>query len=268
MSDATGPGDGHTATPREAGDASAPGEQPEHAAAGPWGVFDALLVLLLTAVTTSVVIAAAALLSPAPGLPDALAPLLLPLPLLLLAGITLAWVHARYRAVRRLLGPARARARDWLIGIGWGVGGFLGVNIVLGLLLQALAALAGYELPQPQQEVRDAVADPGLAPWLILSAVVVAPVSEELFFRGMLQPALRRHMRAVWAIVLTAVAFAAAHILQELGGGAGPVAFVLILPLGLLLGWLFERRGTLATPIAVHAVFNLITVGLVLIPVA
>ena len=43
---------------------------------------------------------------------------------------------------------------------------------------------------------------------------------------------------------------------------------ILTLPLGVLLGWLFERRGSLATPIAVHAVFNLVSVSLMLPAVA
>ena len=35
--------------------------------------------------------------------------------------------------------------------------------------------------------------------------------------------------------------------------------FVLILPMGLVLGWAFERYRSLAVPIAVHGTFNLHT---------
>jgi uncharacterized protein len=230
----------------------------------PWGVLDGAGVLVVTAVVTAVLVFGIGTLAALEVVPDIVGPIFMPLPLIVLAVVTVAWVQMRFGfdAVRRLTGPARARLREWLLGLGVGVGAFLAVNIVLVLLLQLVAALGGFELPQPQEGAREAAADPELLPWLIVSAVVVAPLAEELFFRGMLYQALRRRMRAWWAIAVSAIAFAGAHVFQELGGPAGPVAFVLILPLGVLLGWLFERRGSLATPVAVHAAFNLVTVSL------
>jgi uncharacterized protein len=237
-------------------------------AAVPWTLVDAIGIIAVTAVTTVSVIFGVVVLALLQVPTQLLIPVLMPLPLILLGLVTVIWVQVRYRAARRLMGPRPARAREWLLGLGIGVGAFLAVNIGLGLLLQLLAAVAGVDVPQPQEGARDAIADPQLLPWLVLSAVLVAPVAEELFFRGLLFQSLRRRMRAWWAIAVSGVVFAAAHIFQELGGGAGPVAFILILPLGVLLGWLFERRGTLALPIAVHAAFNLVTVGILAVGMA
>jgi uncharacterized protein len=228
----------------------------------PWGILDLVAVLAISVIATVALMLGLGILAAVGLMPELLQPLLMPLPLIVLGVVTLVWVQARHGALRRLFGPSRNRLREWLLGIAWGVGAFVAVNLALVLLLQLLAGLVGVDLPQPQEGVRETAADPALLPWLVVSAVVVAPIAEELFFRGMLYQALRRRMGAWSAIAISATVFAAAHILQELDGQAGPVAFVLILPLGVLLGWLFERRGSLAAPIAVHAAFNLITVAL------
>jgi membrane protease YdiL (CAAX protease family) len=89
--------------------------------------------------------------------------------------------------------------------------------------------------------------------WLWMSAGVVAPVAEEVFFRGVLQSALAGALRNRWlAIVLAAAAFGAVHLTQ-------PQAVLPLIAMGLVLGYLYERTGTLAAPIAVHVLFNLKT---------
>lgn len=96
--------------------------------------------------------------------------------------------------------------------------------------------------------------DPGTPPWLLaglwLAAVVVAPVSEELFFRGIVQNTLRgmygsRHA----AVALSSGAFALVH-------GGQPAALPALVLLSMLLGYLYERHGGLLFPLIVHAVFN------------
>jgi uncharacterized protein len=231
----------------------------------PWGVVDCIGVFLLTVVAVAVLAIALALLTATVDLPDQAQMLLYPLPLATLAAVTLGWVHIRHRALRRLTGRARARAGEWLIGVGLGVASFFAVNVVLGVLLQVIAGLTGVDLPQPQPQVREAAADPALLPWLFLSAVIVAPVAEELFFRGLLFQALAKHLGKWRAVILSAVAFAAAHVVAEASWAGGILVFLMVFPLGVFLAWLFERRGTLATPVAVHAAFNAATVGILLI---
>ena len=91
---------------------------------------------------------------------------------------------------------------------------------------------------------------------LFFSAVIIAPVTEELFFRGpALQGFLGRYTqkRAIW---VTAIFFALFHGL--------PWQMVVSLPVGLVSAWLVIRTRTLWPSILFHATVNL--TGLVFVP--
>jgi membrane protease YdiL (CAAX protease family) len=91
------------------------------------------------------------------------------------------------------------------------------------------------------------------AGWMALtvfSAVVMAPLAEELFFRGLVQSVLRRYFRSPWVgIVLGSGLFAASHQPQY---QHMPALFVL----GMVLGYNYERTGRLLAPVLLHAIFN------------
>ena len=97
-------------------------------------------------------------------------------------------------------------------------------------------------------------AEPGWAPVVLwLGAVVVAPVAEECFFRGMLQTMLLRALRMRWvAVLVPAIVFGLAHSSQ-------PHVVPAMVLFGLILGLQYERSGALTGPIALHAMFNLKT---------
>ncbi len=82
-------------------------------------------------------------------------------------------------------------------------------------------------------------------------AVVIAPMSEELLFRGFLQPALRRWTGRWLAIVLSAAFFAAAHM--------DLYAMPSLLVLGIALAYVYDRTRSLAAPVALHMAFNGLT---------
>ena len=83
---------------------------------------------------------------------------------------------------------------------------------------------------------------------LLLLAVVIGPLAEELFFRGFLYRWLRIRIGVRRALALSALLFALLHM--------DAVAFVPILGLGLLFGWVYEQTGSLAAPIAIHVFHN------------
>lgn len=88
---------------------------------------------------------------------------------------------------------------------------------------------------------------------LWFGAAVVAPFAEEVFFRGILQSAVRNMTRSPRAAILVAsVVFAAVHLSQ-------PHAIPALLFLGVSLGTAYERTGSLLVPVIVHAAFNLRT---------
>lgn len=84
-------------------------------------------------------------------------------------------------------------------------------------------------------------------------AVAIAPLAEEVFFRGLLQTVVLNTARSRWkAITLVSAVFAAIHFSQP---HAIPALFVL----GVILGYAYERSGSLIPPIVIHALFNLKT---------
>ncbi len=93
---------------------------------------------------------------------------------------------------------------------------------------------------------------------IVIMAVILAPVVEELIFRGILQTTIRSIIHSPWiAIVLSSSAFAAAHANKE----HWPSLFVL----GLAIGYAYEKSGSLWQAIFVHALFNGITIASYLI---
>lgn len=183
---------------------------------------------------------------------------------LLMIAAAFTWVRLRYPGhARDLLGWAWPTRRDVLVGVGIGLLGFVVINVGLGSLAELLARLAGREAPAVQEGYQELVRNPQTAPLFIGMAVVLAPLAEELFFRGMLFPALARRMSVWAAIVVSAVLFALLHVgtgaTAELGANA--LLAALIFPLGVLLAWAYHRRGTLVVPILIHAIFNLMAVA-------
>jgi len=80
------------------------------------------------------------------------------------------------------------------------------------------------------------------------SLLLVAPVTEEIFFRGVMPWLWRRRFRR-GVLAGTAIVFAAAHL--------NPWAFFPLVVLGLALGWLREASGSLAPCVLAHAAVNL-----------
>jgi len=106
----------------------------------------------------------------------------------------------------------------------------------------------------PEHAVIDALRTHTEPAWLLwLGAALVAPLSEELFFRGLIQTFLRQATGRPWAaVVLAALVFGIAHNPQ-------PHAVPTITVLGLILGVSYERTGSLVAPMTLHVLFNLKT---------
>jgi CAAX protease family protein len=132
------------------------------------------------------------------------------------------------------------------------------VILATGLLASIIVSLVGVVPEGP-------IAPPRDGPSLVLSllaAAVLAPISEELFYRGFATTAWLRSYGPTRAIVQGGLFFAFVHVLT-LGGadfdqaaGAALVAFVVRIPVAIALGWIFVRRGSLAASIGLHATFN------------
>ncbi len=98
----------------------------------------------------------------------------------------------------------------------------------------------------------------------LLAGAVVAPIGEELLFRGFATTAWARDLGPRRALVRGALFFAIVHVLTISGTSAGEAAGLAIIgfasriPVALALGWLFLRRGSIWAPLGLHATFNAI----------
>ena len=154
--------------------------------------------------------------------------------------------------VFRNVNPIEAFGLRWL---SWRQG-LVAVIVTLALVLPAIYAAQwiGYSLcgpetdPQPivsflmeHQSLRDRLS-------VILIAVVAAPLTEELIFRGCLYGILRQIGGKFLAIAVSSLLFALIH------GHIPSLAGLVILSVGLSL--LYEKTGSLWAPILLHAAFN------------
>ena len=100
----------------------------------------------------------------------------------------------------------------------------------------------------------------------LLAGAVIAPIAEEIVFRGVALTAWARTMGPWTAIVRAAVLFAVAHVLLIGGQSFGEAASLAIvgaaarLPVALALGWIYLRQGTIWSAIGLHAAFNAILI--------
>ncbi|MBL9175664.1 MAG: CPBP family intramembrane metalloprotease [Verrucomicrobiales bacterium] len=153
--------------------------------------------------------------------------------------------------------------RDWrgAFGLGRNTGAALrysfGWTCLAGPAVYGLHQFAALELerlgwpPSAQDSVQLLVRSGWLDRGVIaLFAVVLAPVVEELLFRGILFPALRD---AGWPRVAMGVASFGFGLIH---GNA--TAFLPLSALGGYLAWLYLRTGNLLAPILAHFLFNLV----------
>ncbi len=134
-----------------------------------------------------------------------------------------------------------------------------GASSLMGELSRRLemeTPTVAHELLKALLESEDGVAK-GL---IILSAVVIAPLLEEVIFRGLVQSALLDLLGTArrWLIIIIAGALFSLIHMQGVSWHALPGLFIL----GLILGWLYETHRSLWPCIIVHVLFNAANVGL------
>lgn len=137
-----------------------------------------------------------------------------------------------------------------------GVGAALGTLVLIATLGSVLWTKTAPDPTIP------ALQPTGLWRFLLLAvvAVVVAPIAEELFFRGLFLRSAERRVGKVGAVVLTSVVFALLHVPQrsELGFA---IAFVPVLVIGSALGWLAMSTRRLGPSVIAHMTFNALAAG-------
>lgn len=145
--------------------------------------------------------------------------------------------HGPVGALREL----GVRQEGWARAAGVGAGIAL-LFIVLIALVSALAM--SLDLPIPDNERALEIAR-SVTPLGALGIAVVSSVSEEVFFRGFLQPRI--------GLVAQAVVFSLVHLSY-----GNVLELVVTFALGLAFGVAYKRTGSLVAPVAAHFLFNLV----------
>jgi membrane protease YdiL (CAAX protease family) len=155
------------------------------------------------------------------------------------------------------VGPAYRVVRGLATGAAWSLPVFLGTVLV--------AVVLALFLPLPPGPLPTVTSGPDrLAVFIV--AVLIAPVSEEIFFRGFATTAWARTLPRGRTILRSGAFFAFIHVLTVSGAatfqqglGFATFAFLVRLPVSFALAAIFLRRGSIYESFGLHAAYNAIS---------
>ncbi len=107
--------------------------------------------------------------------------------------------------------------------------------------------------PDNDSPMKALLSEPSSALMIAVIGVTLAPVCEEIVFRGFLQPLLVRSLGAAPGILLAAAAFGFLHF-QEYGNSWKHA--MLIMLAGASFGWMRQRSGSTKAAALMHAAYN------------
>ena len=132
------------------------------------------------------------------------------------------------------------------------LGATLGVTQLIALVYLPLSRfISDEQVAEPARELTERAGEGVGFGLLVVMVVIGAPLAEELFFRGLVQPALIRRLGPPVGILGGAAVFGLAHFQAP----QFPALFVL----GIVLGALAHGTRRLGPAIATHAAFNGLT---------
>ena len=100
--------------------------------------------------------------------------------------------------------------------------------------------------------------------FMIFAVMVLVPISEEFLFRGLLQNWFLKYVKSFWAIILTSLIFVFLHLNVKQGLG-NIYFFVTLFITSFFMGFIYEKRRSLWSPIAFHIIFNTVSITVLLI---
>jgi len=90
-----------------------------------------------------------------------------------------------------------------------------------------------------------------------ISIVIVAPMLEEIIFRGLFYRAIKKFIPFVQAALISSLIFSIIH--QNI------LSLIVLFMLSLFLTWIYEKTKSILFPIIVHSIFNLLMLSLILL---
>ena len=158
---------------------------------------------------------------------------------------------------------ARSRGLRWKEQMGWRMRPVdVPTGIAVGLLLQfvllpllyipILEVFEDLDVEGPARELTEMVQAPMEVAALVFMTVVAAPLTEEVFFRGLLQGALRDRFGPARAVAVSSLAFAVVHFQVA--------QFPALIVIGVVHALLVLATGRLGAALWSHTAFNAATV--------
>jgi len=142
----------------------------------------------------------------------------------------------------RVAKDSNAKPLDFLMAALGGAGIAIVLNVIIGI-----SGLAG--LDTSFMEVSEAISSPPF-PVILLCAGVIAPIIEELIFRGLVFNRIKYNYNAVAAIIISAVVFGIYH------GNLTQGVYATLL--GICLAYVYNKTENLLVPICIHISANVI----------
>ena len=162
-----------------------------------------------------------------------------------------AWITVRLallRTPREQFGLVRVK-RVWAA-VGWSAAVFVGFYAVTALLVSAFGTPPEQDLANDLEREQSAAAV--LA--YFVTICLIAPVVEELFFRGFMFTVLTRRLGPVWSALIVGATFGLMH-----AGGSPALSLVALSLFGVGLCFLYWRTQSIVPCMALHALNNSIS---------
>jgi uncharacterized protein len=217
-----------------------------------WTGWDVLRLIVLIIVAIVVCFFAALLIARIWVYPHTALGEIARVPLVSVAGQSVAYLLIL--AYMYVLVTRERRRPDFLAAIHWNWPSNIVVYVLAGFALSLALQVLAHFLPIPKELPIDSFFRTPAEAWaLSILSVTLAPLMEELFFRGFLYPVLARRLGLPIAVFLTALGFALLHLAQ-LGSAWGPVLVIFLV--GIVLTMVRAKTNSVAAGVLIHMAYN------------
>jgi uncharacterized protein len=217
-----------------------------------WNGWDVLRLTFLTLVALFVGVFAVLLLARWRVYPHTPLGEIARVPLVVVAGQALAYLLIL--SYMYVLVTRERRRPDFLAAIHWNWPSNIAVYVLSGFVLSLALQAVAHLLPIPKDLPIDSFFRTPAEAWALgVLSVTLAPLMEELFFRGFLYPVLARSLGLPVAVFLTALGFSLLHGAQLMFSW-GPVLVIFLV--GLVLTVVRAKTNSVAAGVIIHMAYN------------
>lgn len=126
----------------------------------------------------------------------------------------------------------------------------LGISLqIIVVLIVNIVATAFPDLLKQFEDVNSSLSNHEMSFVMVLSVGIIAPIAEEMLFRGLILNKLNQNMNKWIAIVISALIFGIAH--------GSVIGFIYTFPIGFIMGWLYIKFDSVLPSILFHMSFNI-----------